>query len=104
MRNMAQFIGMRDQQRLTPDEIRYCLDVVEWFKSVLKIRSDVTLAPSDWPASNWDLKRPFYARVARLAYDHDFDRLRLWSSHFTGWPLYSFGAPDDPVTPASSAA
>jgi hypothetical protein len=54
------------------------------------------------PAGNWRLEQPFYARLDRLLNGQEFDRLRLWSTHFTGWPLYSFGN-GEAVTPESSA-
>ena len=106
---MADLVRMADQRALTSMERRFCDDVSVWFQRLIDSRptylidrglqSDVYI-----PDGNWNLGKDFHDKTRVLLDTRRYEHLRMFATHFTGWPIFSFGESNTGLLPWSTPA
>jgi hypothetical protein len=90
-----ELVRMVDQRSLTSTERTFCEDVATWFQRLGSSREEYPrkhgLSPEIYiPAGNWTLEHDFYDKTQILNESKRYEHLRMFATHFTGWPIFSF--------------
>ncbi|MCB1190623.1 MAG: putative sugar O-methyltransferase [Leptospiraceae bacterium] len=90
---MYRFISLKDQERITPFEISVAEEIFEKILHLISYRSSIVTSLEeevDLPGGGWSLTQPFYKFSQQMFEQNHLDRLRLYASMFTGFPLLTF--------------
>jgi hypothetical protein len=85
------FVFLRDQESLSSVELKIIDEIRQWITGTLEERENNYQNKESIPSANWNLDQPFYDKFRMLLSGRNIPLLRIYASHFTGYPLFALG-------------